>query len=27
VDALPSEAFTAWFDTQLLRLLPDRLLP
>ncbi len=27
VDALPSEAFTAWFDTQLLRLLPNRLLP
>ncbi|NWB85553.1 tetraacyldisaccharide 4'-kinase [Pseudomonas gingeri] len=27
VDALPSEAFKAWFDTQLLRLLPDRLLP
>ncbi|MGY2227193.1 tetraacyldisaccharide 4'-kinase [Pseudomonas gingeri] len=27
VDALPSEAFAAWFDTQLLRLLPDRLLP
>ncbi|WP_273825748.1 MULTISPECIES: tetraacyldisaccharide 4'-kinase [Pseudomonas] len=27
VDAVPSEAFVAWFDTQLLRLLPDRLLP
>ena len=27
VDALPSEAFTAWFDTQLIRLLPNRLLP
>ncbi|WP_191485087.1 tetraacyldisaccharide 4'-kinase [Pseudomonas sp. FEN] len=27
VDASPSEAFVAWFDTQLLRLLPDRLLP
>jgi tetraacyldisaccharide 4'-kinase len=27
VDALPSPAFVAWFDTQLMRLLPDRLLP
>jgi len=27
VDAVPSEAFVTWFDTQLLRLLPDRLLP
>jgi len=27
VDAVPSEAFVLWFDQQLLRLLPDRLLP
>lgn len=27
VDAVPSPAFVAWFDTQLMRLLPDRLLP
>ncbi|AQT08580.1 tetraacyldisaccharide 4'-kinase [Pseudomonas protegens] len=27
VDAQPSPAFVAWFDTQLMRLLPDRLLP
>lgn len=27
VDAAPSEAFVAWFDTQLMRLLPNRLLP
>ena len=27
VDAAPSPAFVAWFDTQLMRLLPDRLLP
>ncbi|MCO7609175.1 tetraacyldisaccharide 4'-kinase [Pseudomonas chlororaphis] len=27
VDAVPSAAFIAWFDTQLMRLLPDRLLP
>lgn len=27
VDAVPSPAFVAWFDTQLIRLLPDRLLP
>ncbi len=27
VDAVPSGAFVAWFDTQLMRLLPDRLLP
>ena len=27
VDALPSPAFVAWFDTQLMRLLPARLLP
>lgn len=27
VDAAPSPAFAAWFDTQLMRLLPDRLLP
>ncbi|WP_426202950.1 tetraacyldisaccharide 4'-kinase [Pseudomonas sp. TWP3-1] len=27
VDAVPSPAFVAWFDAQLLRLLPDRLLP
>lgn len=27
VDAVPSEAFVVWFDTQLMRLLPDRLLP
>ena len=27
VDAVPSQAFTLWFDQQLLRLLPDRLLP
>ena len=27
VDALPSRAFIAWFDTQLMRLLPARLLP
>jgi tetraacyldisaccharide 4'-kinase len=27
VDAVPSPAFVAWFDTQLMRLLPSRLLP
>ena len=27
VDAVPSQAFVLWFDQQLLRLLPDRLLP
>lgn len=27
VDAAPSSAFVAWFDSQLMRLLPDRLLP
>ncbi|ARB26178.1 tetraacyldisaccharide 4'-kinase [Pseudomonas tolaasii] len=27
VDAVPSPAFVAWFDTQLMRLLPARLLP
>lgn len=27
VDAVPSQAFVRWFDQQLLRLLPDRLLP
>nr|WP_180202700.1 tetraacyldisaccharide 4'-kinase [Pseudomonas sp. SbOxS1]NYU02205.1 tetraacyldisaccharide 4'-kinase [Pseudomonas sp. SbOxS1] len=27
VDAVPSPAFTVWFDTQLMRLLPARLLP
>jgi len=27
VDAVPSPAFVAWFDTQLMRLLHDRLLP
>ena len=27
VDAVPSPAFVAWFDTQLMRLLPNRLLP
>jgi len=27
VDAVPSEAFVLWFDQQLARLLPDRLLP
>jgi tetraacyldisaccharide 4'-kinase len=27
VDALPSPAFVAWFDTQLMRLLPNRFLP